>query len=118
MLFSVEPFNPDEKPKFTNNVMPDECRTLYLNSGVLGNLDNYITLAKNSGINAFVVDIKDGVLGYASVVASNLSFLWVLYQNNVYLLLLLYNNHLQNNLYLNKTLRFHLFHSFSLFLLP
>ena len=64
-------YYPEEKPKFTNNVMPDECRTLYLNSGVLGNIDNYITLAKNSGINAFVVDIKDGVLGYASVVASN-----------------------------------------------
>ena len=64
-------YYPEEKPKFTNNVMPDECRTLYLNSGVLGNLDNYITLAKNSGINAFVVDIKDGVLGYASMVASN-----------------------------------------------
>ena len=66
-------YYPEEKPRFTNNVMPDECRTLYLNSGVLGNLDSYITLAKNSGINAFVVDIKDGFLGYASNVASTKS---------------------------------------------
>ena len=67
-------YYPVEKPKFENNVMPEETRTLYLNSGVLGNLDEYITLAKNSNINAFVVDIKDNTApGYASPVMKELS---------------------------------------------
>ncbi|MBE6151937.1 MAG: hypothetical protein E7165_01320 [Firmicutes bacterium] len=50
---------PVEKPKFENNVMPTEVRSLYLNSGVIYNVDKYIELAKKSNINAFVVDIKD-----------------------------------------------------------
>lgn len=52
-------YYPYEKAKFENNVMPDEVRALYLNSGVVSNVDAYIKIAKNSGINAFVVDIKD-----------------------------------------------------------
>lgn len=52
-------FYPREKPKFANNVMPDEVRALYLNSGVIKNVDEYIKLAKESNINALVVDIKD-----------------------------------------------------------
>lgn len=52
-------YYPYEKAKFKNNVMPDEVRALYLNSGVVSNVDAYIKIAKNSGINAFVVDIKD-----------------------------------------------------------
>ncbi|MGE5455904.1 MAG: putative glycoside hydrolase [Ignavibacteriales bacterium] len=52
-------FYPVNKEKFKDNVMPDEVRSLYVNSGVLGNIDAYINLAKNSNINAFVVDIKD-----------------------------------------------------------
>lgn len=52
-------YYPYEKEKFENNVMPDEVRALYLNSGVVSNVDAYIKIAKNSGINAFVVDIKD-----------------------------------------------------------
>ena len=67
-------YYPVEKPKFENNEMPAEARTLYLNSGVLGNLDEYINLAKNSNINAFVVDIKDNTApGYASNVMKELS---------------------------------------------
>lgn len=67
-------YYPNEKPKFEDNVMPKEARTLYLNSGVLGNLDAYIKLAKNSNINAFVVDIKDNTApGYASNVMKELS---------------------------------------------
>lgn len=67
-------FYPVEKPKFEGNVMPEEARTLYLNSGVLGSLDSYITLAKNNNINAFVVDIKDNTApGYASNVMKELS---------------------------------------------
>ena len=52
-------YYPYEKAKFENNVMPDEVRALYLNSGVVSNVDAYIKIDKNSGINAFVVDIKD-----------------------------------------------------------
>lgn len=52
-------YYPVEKPIFENNVMPKEVRSLYLNSGVLGNIDKYIEIAKEGNINAFVVDIKD-----------------------------------------------------------
>ncbi|MDD2181553.1 MAG: putative glycoside hydrolase [Bacilli bacterium] len=67
-------FYPREKPKFEDNVMPEEVRALYLNSGVLRNLDEYIKLAKESNINAFVVDIKDNTSpGYASPVMEKYS---------------------------------------------
>ena len=52
-------YYPYPKAKFEDNVMPSEVRSLYLNSGMLGNLDAYINLAKESNINAFVVDIKE-----------------------------------------------------------
>ncbi len=52
-------YYPYEKPKFENNVMPSEVRSLYMNAGVVSNVDEYIKLAKESGINAIVVDIKD-----------------------------------------------------------
>ncbi len=50
---------PYEKPKFENNVMPDEVRAFYINSAAIKNIDKYISLAKESNINAFVIDIKD-----------------------------------------------------------
>lgn len=52
-------YYPVEKPKFENNMMPEEVRSLYLNSSVIWNVDKYIEIAKNSNINAFVVDVKD-----------------------------------------------------------
>ena len=52
-------YYPYEKPKFDDNVMPSEVRALYMNAGVIYNVDEYIALAKKSGINAIVVDIKD-----------------------------------------------------------
>ena len=52
-------YYPYEKPTFEDNVMPKDVRALYLNAGVVYNVDEYIKVAKNSGINAFVVDIKD-----------------------------------------------------------
>ena len=60
---------PVEKPKFTNNVMPSECYTLYLNGtkGVMSMVDEYISFAKETKINAFVIDIIDDVnIGYVS----------------------------------------------------
>ncbi len=65
---------PVEKPSFENNVMPEEVRSLYLNGGVLGNIDKYIEIAKQSNINAFVVDIKDNTApAYASIVMEKYS---------------------------------------------
>lgn len=52
-------FYPYEKPKFENNVMPDEVRALYINSAAVRDIDEYISFAKENNINAFVIDIKD-----------------------------------------------------------
>ena len=52
-------FYPFIKDKIEGNDMPDETRTLYLNSAAIRNVDKYIEFAKNNNINAFVVDIKD-----------------------------------------------------------
>ena len=62
-------YYPVEKPVFESNKMPDECYTLYLNGtkGVMAMVDDYIKFAKETKINAFVVDIIDDVnVGYAS----------------------------------------------------
>lgn len=52
-------YYPVSKPQFENNKMPSDVRALYVNSGMISQMDGYIELAKNSGINAIVVDIKD-----------------------------------------------------------
>ena len=52
-------YYPYEKPKFKNNVMPDEVRALYINSGAVKNIDEYIKFAKENNINSLVIDIKD-----------------------------------------------------------
>lgn len=60
---------PVEKPKFDNNVMPDKVYSLYLNGtkATMAMVDEYISFAKTTKINAFVVDIIDDTnIGYAS----------------------------------------------------
>ena len=57
-------YYPYEKPKFEDNVMPSEVRSLYMDASAVSNVDEYIKLAKESGINAIVVDIKDGTVAY------------------------------------------------------
>lgn len=60
---------PVEKAKFTNNSMPDSVYSLYLNGtkAVINMIDDYISFAKETRINAFVVDIIDDVsVSYAS----------------------------------------------------
>lgn len=54
-------FYPSERVVFTNNKMPEACYSLYLNISpkVIGNIESYIALAKQSKINTFVIDIKD-----------------------------------------------------------
>jgi len=67
-------YYPREKAAFADNIMPDECRTLYLVNWRLEDVDSYIEIANNSGINAFVVDITDGgSIGYASEVMKEYS---------------------------------------------
>lgn len=60
---------PCHKPKFEDNVMPDEVKALYLNVESVADAASYVAIADNCGINAFVVDIMDGgAIGYASPV--------------------------------------------------
>lgn len=67
-------YYPYEKADFEDNVMPDEVRSLYLNTVAIRNVDEYISLAKESNINAFVVDIKDNTTpGYKSPVMEKYS---------------------------------------------
>ncbi len=67
-------YYPRQKGEIAGNVMPAECRTLYVASWNVGNIDAYLKVAKNSGINAFVVDIMDGTaIGYASDVMKQYS---------------------------------------------
>ena len=58
-------YYPYPKASFTDNIMPEEVRSLYINVNSLSNIDAYISLAKESNINAFVVDIKENTVpGY------------------------------------------------------
>ena len=69
-------YYPRQKGDFSDNVMPQECRTLYLccYKSVLADVDSYIALADRCGINAFVVDISDGAaIGYASPLMQEVS---------------------------------------------
>lgn len=69
-------YYPRENASFADNVMPDECRTLYLNcyGDILTNVDDYIALADECGINAFVVDISDGgAIAYQSPLMQEVS---------------------------------------------
>ena len=66
-------YHPRDKGLIEGNEMPDECRTLYIVSWRLDEVEAYLEIAAKSGINAFVVDILDGgSVGYAGdVMAQN-----------------------------------------------
>ena len=67
---------PVTKPKFENNPLPEKVYALYLNNGkdILARVDEYISFAKETNINAFVVDIKDNKApGYQSEVLKKYS---------------------------------------------
>lgn len=66
-------YYPVEKIEFEDNPLLKEAKTIYLNGTTISNIDSYIDLAKNSGINAMVVDIKDGYLAYPSEIAKDIS---------------------------------------------
>lgn len=52
-------YYPYKKPTFKDNKMPDEVRSIYINSDAVKNINQYIEFAKENNINAFVIDIKD-----------------------------------------------------------
>ena len=64
---------PYDKSFNTDKVIPAEARTFYLNVGCIDYIDEYIECAKSCGCNAFVIDIKDGGLGYHAEVAKDYS---------------------------------------------
>ena len=68
-------YYPYEKVEFEDNPLLREAKTMYLNAGanVINNIDKYLDIAKNNGVNAIVVDIKDGALAYTSEVAKEYS---------------------------------------------
>lgn len=69
-------YYPVEKASFENNVMPKSVYSLYLNGGknIIPKVDDYIAYAKETKINAFVVDIKDNeAIAYKSEVMKKYS---------------------------------------------
>ena len=52
-------YYPYKKANFKDNKIPEEVRSLYINSAAVKNIDKYINFAKENNINAFVIDIKD-----------------------------------------------------------
>lgn len=68
-------YYPYERVEFEDNPLLKEAKTMYLNAGsnVIKNIDSYLKIAKENGVNAIVVDIKDGALAYTSEVAKEYS---------------------------------------------
>lgn len=66
-------YYPYERVEFENNKLLKEAKTMYLNAGTIGSIDSYLKIAKENGVNAIVVDIKDGALAYSSNVAKEIS---------------------------------------------
>ena len=66
-------YYPYQKPEFEDNPLLKEAKAMYLNAGVISSIDSYLDIAKNNGVNAIVVDIKDGALAYPSEVAKEIS---------------------------------------------
>ncbi len=66
-------YYPYEKIEFEDNPLLKEAKTMYLNAATIGNIDSYLKIAKENGVNAIVVDIKDGALAYSSDVAKEYS---------------------------------------------
>lgn len=68
-------YYPYEKSEFENNPILKNAKSMYLNAGsnVIGNIDKYLEIATTSGVNAIVVDLKDGALAYPMEVAKEYS---------------------------------------------
>ena len=66
-------YYPYEREEFEDNPLLKVAKTMYLNAGTIAGIDSYIEIAKASGANAMVVDIKDGALAYPVEVAKDYS---------------------------------------------
>ena len=66
-------YYPYERVEFEGNPLLKVAKSMYLNAGTISAIDSYIDIAKSSGANAMVVDIKDGALAYPVEVAKEYS---------------------------------------------
>ena len=66
-------YYPYERVEFEDNKLLKKAKTMYLNAGTIGSIDSYLKIAKENGVNAIVVDVKDGALAYSSNVAKEIS---------------------------------------------
>ena len=66
-------YYPYERVEFENNKLLKSAKAMYLNAGTIGSIDSYLKIAKENGVNAIVVDIRDGALAYSSEVAKEIS---------------------------------------------
>ena len=66
-------YYPYERVEFENNKLLKSAKAMYLNAGTIGSIDSYLKIAKENGVNAIVVDIKDGALAYSSEVDKEIS---------------------------------------------
>ena len=66
-------YYPYRRVEFEDNPLLKNAKAMYLNAGTIGSIDRYLEIAKSSGVNAIVVDIKDGALAYSSEVAKEYS---------------------------------------------
>lgn len=57
----------NEKVQIEGNVMPDVCKSLYINKEAMEDIEDYIELAKRTAVNTFVIDIRDAhIVSYKS----------------------------------------------------
>lgn len=66
-------YYPYKRVEFDDNKLLKSAKAMYLNAGTIGAIDSYLKIAKENGVNAIVVDIKDGALAYTSNVAKEIS---------------------------------------------
>lgn len=66
-------YYPYERVELEDNKLLKKAKTMYLNAGTIGSIDSYLKIAKENGVNAIVVDIKDGALAYSSNIAKEIS---------------------------------------------
>ena len=68
-------YYPYERVEFKDNKLLENAKTMYLNAGgnVISGVDSYLEIAKSNGVNAMVVDLKDGALAYPIEAAKNYS---------------------------------------------
>lgn len=64
---------PYEKPEFEDNELLAEARSMYITGDAVANIDDYLDLAEESGVNSVVLNIKDTYLTTKFDTAAELS---------------------------------------------